>query len=87
MSAKLGRSQFVGGILLALFGLHILWRARFAFLHHTVLVPRYPPAGKAAWMDPWQAVVVAVICFVLAAVLVADAMRKRREPDGNSSAD
>jgi hypothetical protein len=77
MSAKAGRGQFVGGLVLLLFGLSMLWKARLAFLHHTVLVPRSRWVN-AAWMNPWQAIAVGVICFVLAGVLVVDAMRKRR---------
>jgi hypothetical protein len=77
MSAKAGRSQFVGGLVLLLFGLSMLWKARLGFLRHTVLVPRSRWVN-AAWMNPWQAIAVAVICFVLAVFLVVDAIRKRR---------
>ncbi len=81
------RNQTLGGIGLVLFGLLMLWRARWALVHHTVLVPRYPSWGKSAWMNPWQAVAVAVICSILGVVLLVDALRKRRRPDANSSAD
>ena len=80
------RNQTLGGIGLVLFGLLMLWHARWAFLHHTVLIPRYHEWGKSAWMDPWQAVAVAAVCFVLGAALVIHAARKRRKPDANSSA-
>ena len=81
------RGQFLGGTVLLLFALYMLWRARFALLHHAVLVPRYPSAGKAAWMNPWQAVAVAAICFILGAVFLIDAMRKRRKTNAKSSGD
>jgi len=88
MSAKRRvRNQTLGGIGLVLFGLLMLSRARRALLHHTVLFPRYPSWGKSAWMNPSQAVAVAVICFILGAILVIDALRKRRKLDANSSAD
>jgi ABC-type Fe3+ transport system permease subunit len=88
MSAKKGvRSQTLGGIGLLLFGLLMLWDTRWALLHHTVLVPRYQSFGKAAWMDPWQAIALAAICFILGGVLVIHAARKRRKPDADSSAD
>jgi multisubunit Na+/H+ antiporter MnhB subunit len=88
MSAKRSvRNQTLGGIGLVLFGLLMLWHARWALLHHTVLVPRYPSWGKSAWMNPWQAVAVAAVCFILGAVLAIDALRKRRKGDANSSTD
>jgi hypothetical protein len=88
MTANKGvRNQTFSGIGLVLFGLLMLWHAWRALLHHTVLFPRYPSFGKAAWMDPWQAIAVAAFCVILGAVLVIHAARKRRKPDANSSAD
>jgi hypothetical protein len=80
------RNQRLGGIGFVFFGLLMLWHARWALLHHTMLFPRYPSWGKSAWMDPWQAVAVGAICFILGVVLVIDAVRKRRKRDANSSA-
>ncbi len=80
------RNQALGGIGLVLFGFLMLWNARWALLHHTILFRRYPSWGRSAWMNPWQAIAVAAICFILGAVLVIDAVRKKREPDANFSA-
>jgi len=81
------RNQLLGGTGLVLFGMLMLWRGRFALLHDTVLFPRYPWWGKSAWMNPWQAVAVAVVCFILGAVLLIHAMRKRRQVNAKSSGD
>ncbi len=88
MSAKKAlRGQIFGGIGLVLFAFYMLWRARFALLHHTVLFPRYPSFGKGAWLNPWQAVAVAAICFILGAVLVINAARERKKQDASPSPD
>jgi hypothetical protein len=76
----------VGGVVLLLFGLSMLWKARLAFLHHTVLVPR-SRWGNAAWMNPWQTIAVAGICFILGLVLAVSATRKKKRLDPNSSTD
>jgi glucose dehydrogenase len=70
------RGQILGGIGLAMFGLLMLWRARFAMVHHTVLFPRDPSWGKSAWMDPWQAIAVTGICVILGLVLLLDAVKR-----------
>jgi hypothetical protein len=80
MSAKKHLTgQIFGGIGLMLFAFLMLWRARGALLHHTILFPRYPWWGKSAWMDPWQAVAVAGICVILGFVLLLDAIQKKKK--------
>jgi hypothetical protein len=54
---------------LFLLGLWFLLKAHQADLHHMTM----RSGMRGAWMDPWQGIVVAVICFAFAAYAIIHA--------------
>jgi hypothetical protein len=66
----LAKAQVFAGALCLFLGLLLISRARFAYLHHTLVW------GKT-WMDPIQAAVAGILCLLIGGYALGDAIVKR----------